>query len=117
MNNRIEKLISEYRLEIYFTKRHLDYFVLVIAFILALALDWGTAEIAVLLAAIYLILNPIRSQLFATGALLFLLLTPIALVLGKDARADKLAIIAYSLLTLAVVISIWETRRVAKKIK
>lgn len=111
MGNKIEKAIKEYRMEGLFTKRYFDYFILIVAFVLAIALDWGTAEIALLLAAIYLFLNPIKSQLYATGALLALVLTPVALVLGRETKADKLAIVAYGLLALTVVTDILENKK------
>lgn len=108
MLDKIENLIKKYNIEEYFIKKYLDCFLLTLALIVAIYVDWGIKETAAGLLALFILLNPIKSEFFAKGALYFLVLTPVALVLGREGKAEKLAIIVYGMLVATVVMAIWE---------
>ena len=110
MFDKAENFIKRNKFEKYFTKKYLDYFLLALALLIGIYLDLGIKEIAAGLFALFLLLNPIKSELAAKAALFFLALTPIALIFGRDAKAEKLAIVAYGFLVLTVILAIWELK-------
>lgn len=114
MFNKVENLIKEYKIEKYFTKKYFDYFLLTIAFLIAVYVDWGLKQIVAGLAVLFVILNPIKSEVFAKAALYILAIVPIALIFGRDGKAEKLATAAYGMLVMTVVMAIWEMKKEKK---
>lgn len=109
--NKIDTFIKENKLEEYFTKKYFDYFLLGVALVLSLYLDWSIMRIIGGLLVLYIFLNPLKSEIYGKATLFFLTLVPITLMMDRDGKAEKLAVAAYGMMVLTVVMSIWETKK------
>ena len=115
MIDQIEKLIIEFKLEKYFTKKYFDYFLFTVALVIVIYADWGIKEILMVIIALIVFLNPVKSEIYSKIALVLLVLTPITLAMGRDIKAEKLAMAVYGFLVLTIIISIIEYKKERQK--
>lgn len=115
MIEKVEKFIDDNKLGIYFSKKYLDLVIFFFAVILGAYLNWGYKEIAAFLLVIYLILNPVKSEIIAKAALASLTFVPFLLVMRRSEKAEDFATIAYGFLVLTVVMAIYENLQEKQK--
>lgn len=94
-----------------FMQKHAtDVTLLILGILLGIFLDWTMVEVTIFAIFIWSILGSIPSRFLAVPALFFLVLTPVFLLIGRETRAEELAIYAYYFLVMAVIRGIIETR-------
>ena len=114
----ITKFLEDNQLDQCLTKKHFDYGLVAFSLLLGFYLKWDMQNILSFSFVIWIILNPISSQLLAKGALVFLSFVPLLLIIKRESRAEQFAIFAYYFLVLTVIMAIIEYKKEQnKKIK
>lgn len=115
MMNKLIKLIkiflSHNELDQYITKKYFDYGLIAFSLLLGFYLKWDMQNVLVFSFVIWIILNPISSQLLAKWALISLLFVPLLLTMRRENRAEQFAVLAYYFLVLAVITAIIEFKK------
>ncbi|MEI6499100.1 MAG: hypothetical protein WCO23_04000 [bacterium] len=114
IKNQYDELKHELQIGQYLTYQNLDYAILIVALIVGVYLRWKLEDIAFVLFLIWHFLHPLTSQTLAKVALFFLSLTPIFLIIKRDASAEQFAVYAYYFLVLTVIMAIIEMKREEK---
>ena len=96
-------------------KKILNSAIFIVALGMGIYFKWGVINTLIFLIFIGIILRPVSSRILAFPALLFLVLTPFALILKKDVLAENLAIYAYYFLIMATIMGIYEVRKEDKE--
>lgn len=104
------KMTRHYNFKKYFTKKCINYGIVSFAILLGFYLKWGIDSVALFAFIIWIILCPITSPILARIALIFLLFTPLLLIIKRDSQAEKFAMFAYVFLVLTVVTAVMEQR-------
>jgi len=112
MIKNLEKMIKFFlrnnNLGQYFTKKYFDYGIVAFALLLGFYLKWDMENVVLFTFIIWIILNPISSQILAKIALVFLSFTPLLLIIRREAQAEQFAIFTYYFLVLTVIFAIIE---------
>jgi len=92
------------------TKRSIDLIILFFAVIISVYLNWSLKDIVFFMVIVWLILNPVSSQLAAKFGLLSLIFSSLFIWFGRNERSDSFAIMGYGLITLSFVMAVYELR-------
>lgn len=104
----IKKNLKDINISQYLTKKYFDYCLVVFSLLLGFYLRWDSGNIALFTFVIFIILNPISSQVLAKIALFFLFFMPMLLIIGRDTRAEQFATFAYIFLVLTAITALVE---------
>lgn len=111
----IEKFLTDNKLDQYLTKKYFDYGLIAFSLLLGFYLKWDMQNVLIFSFVIWIILNPISSQLLARGALVLLSLVPLLLIIKRENRAEQFAIFAYYFLVMTVAVAIIEFKKEQKR--
>lgn len=109
-----KELYLEFGVARYLTKKNLDYAILILILVTGIYLKWEIEDILFAIFLVWHFLHPFTSQTLAKVALFFLSLTPIFLIIKRDASAEQFAVYAYYLLILTVIMAIVEKKKEAR---
>lgn len=90
-------------------KSNWDYLIVLMALVLGLYLHWSAIFCLAFATFIWVILNPIASQLVAKAALLTLIGTMGLLAIGRADRAESFAALTYYLIVLMAIMAVRES--------
>jgi hypothetical protein len=103
MIKKLDNLIRQNNLEKYLTKKYFNYFIIGFFGLLGLYLNWDANMMVAGLALVWLLLFPLKSQVLAKLAILFLAMTLIMLTLNRNGRAEIFSELAFLLLIISVI--------------
>ena len=110
----IKGIVRDNNFNQYYTKKYLDYTLVVISLLLGFYLRWDLQNIVLFSFTIWIILNPISSKLLARIVLSFLVFTALLLIIHRVSQAEMFAIFAYYFLVLTTITAIIELRKKQK---
>lgn len=108
MIEEIGNILDKYDLRRFFVQRHLDYFLVMLSMALGIYLNWEITNIAMIAFIVWIILNPLSSQIMIKISLFSIFIISVMLILQKTDLAETVAIIAYYFLVLTVIVAINE---------
>lgn len=91
-----------------FNRRNFDIFLIFLSAFIGVFLNWGITYIALFTLIIWQILRPLSKIVLARLSLLLILIIPASLYLGRNNDAEKIAVLAFGFLFLALVMAIIE---------
>lgn len=92
-------------------KRYFDYGIIGISALLGLYLNWEMIYVVLFSLIIWQILHPLSRSALSAISLFLLVLVPLAFYLHRERDAQKLAVLAFGFLVLALLMAVIESKR------